>query len=587
MGGDIDAPVGHFHMQPTRKQAMDDLGVTFPLRRHRWPAARNPAQAATQASTHDYNTAAIAESSQKLNAAMTLSAARWAMPRALPIADMSNGTGGRVETVTGVVSPSADPAAANVPMHPSVSAEVSPERDQDTIAPGRHEALVMLSLEVERFAKSIQIQAHQTRGTRLWAIQQVTDCLQTVWPRARTKIFGSFATGLALPSSDVDLLVCLPTVRNLLPIEEAGILEGHKAIEESCLRQASRRLATQSWLVPDSLKTIEGTKIPIITMRVRVPADHAFDGLPTDIPIDISFEAADNQGLEAVALVRQLVSMFPMLTPLTLFFKQFLHDQHLHRAYTGGLSPYCLLLLITRFLQHPHNHAAATTVATVPSSGGATADSPAGASTGADSRSRGTTTAADSASEDPELLGRLLLDFLHFYGVVFDPREMVIATDLYHVVEGGRGRNDSGGSSVRWRSEVDPLYIEDPLNCENNVGQSVFRILQVQKAFGAASLELEAALLEFDPSSRPATSIHRDTSTDSRSEHCDSTNDAIECDAVTAKEEPGLHGRHQHQQHSRASVLPMLSRILPSAADLMVTAAVSRATADADSSTCA
>ena len=164
---------------------------------------------------------------------------------------------------------------------------------------------------------------------------------------------------------------------------------------------------------------------------------------------------------------------------------------------------------------------------------------------------------------------------------------MVIATDLYHVVEGGRGRNDSGGSSVRWRSEVDPLYIEDPLNCENNVGQSVFRILQVQKAFGAASLELEAALLEFDPSSRPATSIHRDTSTDSRSEHSDSTNDAIECDAVTAKEEPGLHGRHQHQQHSRASVLPMLSRILPSAADLMVTAAVSRATADADSSTCA
>ena len=26
---------------------------------------------------------------------------------------------------------------------------------------------------------------------------------------------------------------------------------------------------------------------------------------------------------------------------------------------------------------------------------------------------------------------------------------------------------------------MDPLYIEDPLNCENNVGQSVFRIFQV------------------------------------------------------------------------------------------------------------
>ena len=75
---------------------------------------------------------------------------------------------------------------------------------------------------------------------------QVTDCLQTVWPRARTKIFGSFATGLSLPSSDVDLLVCLPIVRNLLPIEEAGILEGHKAIEESSLREAARRIGVST-----------------------------------------------------------------------------------------------------------------------------------------------------------------------------------------------------------------------------------------------------------------------------------------------------------------------------------------------------
>lgn len=121
----------------------------------------------------------------------------------------------------------------------------------------------------------------------------------------------------------------------------------------SVCREAARRLATQSWLVPDSLKTIEGTKIPIITMRVRVgrpnytsplelscnesrkpdgqvrdtlqvPADHAFDSSPTEVPIDISFEAADNQGLEAVTLVRNLVTMFPMLTPLTLFLKRML-----------------------------------------------------------------------------------------------------------------------------------------------------------------------------------------------------------------------------------------------------------------------
>lgn len=35
---------------------------------------------------------------------------------------------------------------------------------------------------------------------------------------------------------------------------------------------------------------------------------------------------------------------------------------------------------------------------------------------------------------DEAALGRLLLDFLHFYGVAFDPREMVITTELYHRV---------------------------------------------------------------------------------------------------------------------------------------------------------
>jgi DNA polymerase sigma len=73
-----------------------------------------------------------------------------------------------------------------------------------------------------------------------WAIKRVTRSLQVLWPRSRTNIFGSSATGLSLPSSDVDLVVCLPPVRNLEPIKEAGILEGRNGIKETCL---------QVWLV--------------------------------------------------------------------------------------------------------------------------------------------------------------------------------------------------------------------------------------------------------------------------------------------------------------------------------------------------
>lgn len=51
-----------------------------------------------------------------------------------------------------------------------------------------------------------------------WAVKRVTRSLQVLWPRSRTNIFGSNATGLSLPTSDVDLVVCLPPVRNLVRI---------------------------------------------------------------------------------------------------------------------------------------------------------------------------------------------------------------------------------------------------------------------------------------------------------------------------------------------------------------------------------
>ena len=48
------------------------------------------------------------------------------------------------------------------------------------------------------------------------AVEKVSHAMRVLWPRSRLKIFGSNATGLALPCSDVDLVVCLPPVRNLV-----------------------------------------------------------------------------------------------------------------------------------------------------------------------------------------------------------------------------------------------------------------------------------------------------------------------------------------------------------------------------------
>mgnify|MGYP002036844729 CR=1 FL=1 len=48
------------------------------------------------------------------------------------------------------------------------------------------------------------------------AINKVRSVAAQLWPRAQVKTFGSFATGLMRPGSDIDLIVTLPPRRFLI-----------------------------------------------------------------------------------------------------------------------------------------------------------------------------------------------------------------------------------------------------------------------------------------------------------------------------------------------------------------------------------
>nr|GEV81902.1 nucleotidyltransferase family protein isoform 4 [Tanacetum cinerariifolium] len=323
----------------------------------------------------------------------------------------------------------------------------------------------LLNDEIDSFCKQVAV-VNMTRKPYInWAVKRVTRSLQVLWPRSRTNIFGSNATGLSLPTSDVDLVVSLPPVRNLEPIKEAGILEGRNGIKETCLQHAARYLANQEWVKNDSLKIVENTAIPIIRLVVEVPSDlivPASSNLPlvrqpvdqeifsqdddTDvqsIQIDISFKAPSHTGLQTTELVKKLTEQFPAATPLALVLKQFLADRSLDQSYSGGLSSYCLILLITRFLQHEHHY----------------------------------------GKPINQNFGALLMDFFYFFGNVFDPRHMRIS-----VQGSGVYINRERGYSI------DPIYIDDPLFPANNVGRNCFRIHQCIKAFADAYSTLEDQL---------------------------------------------------------------------------------------------
>lgn len=345
----------------------------------------------------------------------------------------------------------------------------------------------LLHDEIDSFCKQVAAENLIRRPYISWAVKRVTRSLQVLWPRSRTNIFGSNATGLSLPTSDVDLVVCLPPVRNLEPIKEAGILEGRNSIKETCLQHAARYLGNQEWVKADSLKTVENTAIPIIMLVVDVPHDlvtaatsnvhtslheqnllnngqgiNQSDPVGSDtspstecselincgkeavsVRLDISFKSPSHTGLQTTELVKQLTDQFPAASPLALVLKQFLADRSLDQSYSGGLSSYCLVLLIIRFLQHEHHHGRCIN----------------------------------------QNLGSLFMDFLYFFGNVFDPRQMRIS-----IQGSGLYINRERGYSI------DPIYIDDPLFPTNNVGKNCFRIHQCIKAFADAYSTLENEL---------------------------------------------------------------------------------------------
>lgn len=374
--------------------------------------------------------------------------------------------------------------------HPDVALPLQPPESLN--CPTRKASLSLmhnlLHDEIDSFCKQVAAENLTRRPYINWAVKRVTRALQVLWPRSRTNIFGSNATGLSLPTSDVDLVVCLPPVRNLEPIKEAGILEGRNSIKETCLQHAARYLGNQEWVKADSLKTVENTAIPIIMLEVDVPHDlvtvsasslHpsfteqnqlnggqgvdqndiiSSDNSPSpncseincskdalSVRLDISFKSPSHTGLQTTELVKQLTDQFPATIPLALVLKQFLADRSLDQSYSGGLSSYCLVLLITRFLQHEHHHGRPIN----------------------------------------QNLGSLLMDFLYFFGNVFDPRQMRIS-----IQGSGLYVNRERGYSI------DPIYIDDPLSpsSTNNVGKNCFRIHQCIKAFADAYSTLENEL---------------------------------------------------------------------------------------------
>jgi len=279
--------------------------------------------------------------------------------------------------------------------------------------------IIGLHQEIDDFYQWI-MPTEEEHYMRMGVVHRIEECIQKIWPAATLHIFGSFRTGLYLPTSDIDL-----------------VLVGKW--ETQPLRTLERALLENKIADPATLKVLDKASVPIIKLTDKI----------TRIRVDVSFNMAN--GLRSVELVKMYKKRFPALSKLICVLKQFLLQRDLNEVFTGGLSSYCLILMVVSFLQlHPRM----------------------------------------DISSNSTNLGVLLLEFFELYGRNFN----YLDTAIRVVGQGSYVSKQEVQEDMPPGHRPSLLCIEDPLQPGNDVGKSSYGALQVRQAFDFAFGQLSRAL---------------------------------------------------------------------------------------------
>ncbi|XP_077063418.1 terminal nucleotidyltransferase 4A-like isoform X2 [Siphateles boraxobius] len=154
-------------------------------------------------------------------------------------------------------------------------------------------------------------------------VNRIEAVIKNLWPTAKVEIFGSFRTGLYLPTSDIDLVV-------------------FGKWEKAPLQQLDQALRQNNVAEPSSIKLLDKATVPIIKLTDR----------ETDVKVDISFNV--ETGVKAARFIKDNLKKYSVLPYLIFVLKQFLLQRDLNEVFTGGISSYSLILMAISFLQlHP------------------------------------------------------------------------------------------------------------------------------------------------------------------------------------------------------------------------------------------
>lgn len=181
-----------------------------------------------------------------------------------------------------------------------------------------------LTLEIKDFIAYISPSKEEIE-LRNTTVRKLRESITSLWPDCEVHVFGSYATDLYLPGSDIDMVI----------VSEHKQYDTRNALYSLSSHLKRERLA-------NNVEVIAKAKVPIIK----------FTESTSNIHIDVSFERTN--GIDAARTIRSWLSETPGLREIVLIVKQFLAARKLNNVHVGGLGGYSIICLVYSFLQlHP------------------------------------------------------------------------------------------------------------------------------------------------------------------------------------------------------------------------------------------
>eukprot|EP01061_Rhynchopus_euleeides_P029843 TRINITY_DN4937_c0_g1_i1.p1 TRINITY_DN4937_c0_g1~~TRINITY_DN4937_c0_g1_i1.p1 ORF type:complete len:359 (+),score=146.73 TRINITY_DN4937_c0_g1_i1:235-1311(+) len=169
--------------------------------------------------------------------------------------------------------------------------------------------------EVRALHKMLQLTPDEN-SKRHMARSAIQEIVQNVWPDATVKVYGSFAYGMSLPSSCLDL-VC----------------EDCRELQQGALQDVFRKMEEAGITVQEWTATEDSAFATVKLASMGCQAN-------------ISFVLGKSTARKSVAEVRRLIDQFPAVGPVFAVVRLVLQQSRCGDVRTGGLPSYAALVMI-------------------------------------------------------------------------------------------------------------------------------------------------------------------------------------------------------------------------------------------------